>query len=163
MKTKLTALLLSTLFSLPVLADKPEWAGNKGKPSAEQREAHSYEMKNKHNDQYRKEDKNQRKHEKKYRDDDDRHEHDKKRYKDDDDRHDHDKKRYKDDDDRHDHDRKRYEDDDDRHDHDKMHRDGRDNQTVYEKNTEIDKQIEKGRQIEENTRRWWNIFNQKPE
>ena len=43
MKKNLIALVLMSIFVVPVMADKPEWAG-KGKPTAEQKEAHKAAM-----------------------------------------------------------------------------------------------------------------------
>lgn len=43
MKHNLLALLLMSIFVTPAMADKPEWAG-KGKPTAEQKEAHRSAM-----------------------------------------------------------------------------------------------------------------------
>ena len=43
MKISIVSMLLMLLLSTPVLAEKPSWAG-KGKPSAEQKEAHQSAM-----------------------------------------------------------------------------------------------------------------------
>ena len=43
MKIKMLVLILMGAFVLPVMADKPEWAG-KGKPTAEQKSAHEAAM-----------------------------------------------------------------------------------------------------------------------
>ena len=44
MNKKLIALLVMGFFVMPVMAEKPEWAG-KGKPTMEQKEAHRAAMK----------------------------------------------------------------------------------------------------------------------
>lgn len=43
MRKNLLALILMSVFVTPAIADKPEWAG-KGKPTAEQKEAHKTAM-----------------------------------------------------------------------------------------------------------------------
>ena len=43
MQRQLIVLVLTSIFVIPVMADKPEWAG-KGQPTAEQKEAHKAAM-----------------------------------------------------------------------------------------------------------------------
>lgn len=44
MKIQFVTFLLAAFIALPSMAEKPEWAGNKGKPRVEQKESHRSAM-----------------------------------------------------------------------------------------------------------------------